>query len=104
QLRIMNTKSPDIRPVADQSELSRIWMSSPHMGPNEQLYVRQAFETNWIAPLGPHVNNFESDLCQYTGAKHAAALSSGTAALHLGLILMDTGPDDLVLCQSLTFS
>lgn len=74
------------------------------MGSNEFEFVREAFDTNWIAPLGPHVNGFEADLCTYTGAKHAAALSSGTAALHLGLIELGVGPGDEVICQSFTFS
>ena len=67
----------------------KIWLSSPHMGEKEQQFVKEAFDTNWIAPLGPHVNGFEADLQQYTGVAHAAALSSGTAALHLALILLD---------------
>jgi len=74
------------------------------MGGTEQKYVNEAFETNWVAPLGPNVDNFEKDLCQFTGAKHAAALSAGTAALHLALILSDVKQDDLVICQSFTFS
>jgi len=82
----------------------KIWLSSPHMGANEFEFVREAFETNWIAPLGPHVNGFEADLCAFTGAKHAAALSSGTAALHLGLIELGVGGGDEVICQSFTFS
>jgi dTDP-4-amino-4,6-dideoxygalactose transaminase len=65
---------------------NKIWLSSPHMGGNEINYVNQAFDTNWIAPLGPNVDNFERDLCSFTGAKYAAALSSGTAAIHLALI------------------
>lgn len=84
--------------------LPKIWLSSPHMGTQEQVFVQSAFDTNWIAPLGPHVDGFEADLCTFTGAKHAAALSSGTAALHLGLILLDVKAGDLVLCQSMTFS
>ena len=82
----------------------KIWLSSPHLGSRERAYVQEAFDTNWIAPLGPHVDGFEADLQAFTGAKHAAALSSGTAALHLGLILLDVGPGDVVLCQSMTFS
>ncbi len=82
----------------------KIWLSSPHMGGAEQTYVADAFATNWIAPLGPHVDGFEADLCRYTGAAHAAALSSGTAALHLGLILLGVQPGDYVICQSMTFS
>jgi len=82
----------------------KIWLSSPHMGGRESTYVNEAFETNWIAPLGPHVNGFEQDLQSYTHVSHAAALSSGTAALHLGLILLDVQAGDIVLCQSMTFS
>jgi dTDP-4-amino-4,6-dideoxygalactose transaminase len=82
----------------------KIWLSSPHMGDMEQVFVREAFDTNWIAPLGPHVNGFEEDLQSYTGAGHAAALSSGTAALHLALILAGVKAGDEVICQSFTFS
>lgn len=82
----------------------KIWLSSPHMGTNERTFVEEAFDTNWIAPLGPHVNNFEADLQTYVGVHQAAALSSGTAALHLGLILLGVKQGDYVLCQSMTFS
>ena len=82
----------------------RIWLSSPHMGGNELKYVQEAFQDNWIAPLGPHVDNFEKDICKYTGASHAAALSSGTAALHLALILLNVQRGDEVICSSFTFS
>ena len=82
----------------------KIWLSSPHMGDKEQQFVNEAFDTNWIAPVGPHVNAFEADLCKYTGAKYAAALSSGTSAIHLALILLGVGKGDTVLCQSMTFS
>ena len=74
------------------------------MGGTEEKYVAEAFATNWIAPLGPHVNGFEDDLCKFTGSGHAAALSSGTAALHLGLILLGVEAGDYVICQSMTFS
>ena len=74
------------------------------MGGGEQAFVTDAFTTNWIAPLGPHVDGFEQDLCQFTGAGHAAALSSGTAALHLALILAGVVAGDEVICQSFTFS
>lgn len=83
---------------------SKIWLSSPHMGGTEQGYVKEAFDTNWIAPLGPHVDGFERDLVKYSGVQHAAALSSGTAALHLALILAGVGAGDEVICQSMTFS
>lgn len=82
----------------------KIWLSSPHMGDNEFNFVKEAFDTNWIAPLGPHVNGFEHDLEEFTGSKYAAALSSGTAALHLALIMLGVGPGDEVICQSFTFS
>jgi dTDP-4-amino-4,6-dideoxygalactose transaminase len=84
---------------------SKIWLSSPHMGGNEQKFVQEAFDANWVAPLGPNVTGFEIDLEQYIQAdKFVAALSSGTAALHLGLILLDVKPGDEVICQSMTFS
>ena len=82
---------------------NKIWLSSPHLGEEELNFVHQAFDTNWIAPLGPNVNGFEDDIQTYTGASHAAALSSGTAALHLALLLLDVQPGDYVLCQSMTF-
>jgi len=83
----------------------KIWLSSPHMGGTEQQYVQEAFDSNWVAPLGPNVTGFETDLETYLGPnKHVAALSSGTAALHLGLILLGVQPGDEVLCQSMTFS
>ncbi|WP_149696474.1 DegT/DnrJ/EryC1/StrS aminotransferase family protein [Chitinophaga sp. CF418] len=83
---------------------TKIWLSSPHMGNKELEYVQEAFRTNWIAPLGPHVDGFERDLAAYTGAGHVAALSSGTAALHLALILLGVERGDEVICQSMTFA
>lgn len=83
---------------------SKIWLSSPHMSGHEQKYVTEAFETNWVAPLGPNVNNFETDLSAFLKAGHVAALSSGTAALHLALILLGIERGDEVICQSFTFS
>ncbi len=83
---------------------NKIWLSSPHMGSNELEYVKKAFETNWIAPLGPFVDKFESDLAKITGVNNVAALSSGTSALHLALILLGVAENDIVLCQSMTFS
>ncbi len=83
----------------------KIWLSSPHMGGAEQDYVNEAFETNWIAPLGPNVNAFEHAIRSQLGDNvHVAALSSGTAAIHLGLQLLGVGHGDEVLCQSFTFS
>lgn len=74
------------------------------MGGKEQEFVKEAFETNWIAPLGPNVNGFEEQLKQYTGVEAAAALNSGTGALHLALITLGIKQGDIVLCQSLTFA
>jgi dTDP-4-amino-4,6-dideoxygalactose transaminase len=74
------------------------------MSGRELPYVQEAFAGNWIAPLGPNVDAFERELCAATGAAHAAALSSGTAALHLALVMLDVGPGDVVLCQTFTFS
>ena len=83
---------------------SKIWLSSPHMGENESKYVKEAFDTNWIAPLGPFVNGLEKSLQDYTQSPHAVALSSGTAAIHLALILLDVKRGDHVICSSFTFS
>jgi len=83
---------------------SKIWLSSPHIGSNELPYVNEAFATNWIAPLGPHVNAFEKGLQEQTKSKHAAALSSGTSAIHIALILLGVKSGDTVFCQSITFS
>lgn len=74
------------------------------MGGAERQYVAQAFDTNWIAPLGPNVDGFENDLAEYNGIGHVAALSSGTAAIHLALIILGVQPGDYVICQSFTFS
>ncbi len=82
----------------------KIWLSSPHLTGEEQKYVKEAFDTNWVAPLGPNVNGFEQDICNYTGAKACSALSSGTAAIHLALILLGVRDNDEVICSSFTFS
>ena len=84
---------------------SKIWLSSPHMGGTEQKYIQEAFDANWVAPLGPNVNGLEQDLESYLGNQtHIGALSSGTAAIHLGLILLGVQAGDEVICQSMTFS
>jgi dTDP-4-amino-4,6-dideoxygalactose transaminase len=85
-------------------ELQRIYLSSPHMSGEEQRYVNEAFASNWIAPLGPLVDQFESRFATYLHARHAAATSSGTAALHLALKLVGVGPGDPVFVSTLTFS
>ncbi len=84
----------------------KVFLASPHMSKEgyEQEYVKEAFDTNWIAPLGANVNNFEKELAEYVGAGHAAALSSGTAAIHMGLQALGVQKGDIVFCQALTFS
>lgn len=83
----------------------KIWLSSPHMGGAEQKYIKEAFDTNWVAPLGANVNGFEADIQSYLEEEvHVAALSSGTAAIHLGLVLWGVDQGDEVICQSMTFS
>ena len=83
---------------------SKIWLSSPHMGGSEQKFVKDAFDTNWIAPLGPNVLGFEADLESYLKEnKYVAALSSGTAAIHLALVQLGVSRGDEVLCQTFTF-
>jgi dTDP-4-amino-4,6-dideoxygalactose transaminase len=85
--------------------LKKIWLSSPHMGGNELKYIQEAFDSNWVAPLGPNVDGFEKDLEAFLGNdSHVAALSAGTAALHLALILSHVQAGDEVICQSMTFS
>jgi len=82
----------------------KIWLSSPHMGGEEMRFIQEAYDTNWIAPLGPNVSGFEADLKQYTGAGCVSALSAGTAAIHLALILLGIEEDDEVIASSFTFS
>lgn len=86
--------------------MSKIYLSSPHMSDEEyeKKFIKEAFDTNWIAPLGENVNKFEEELARYVGAKHAAALSSGTAAIHMALKATGVSKGDVVFCQSLTFS
>lgn len=81
----------------------RIFLSSPHMGEFEREFVKEAFDTNWIAPLGPNVNEFEKELAEYVGVKSAAVLTSGTSAIHLAVKLLGVSKGDYVLCSSLTF-
>ena len=88
------------------SENKRIYLSSPHMSSEgyELAYIQDAFDKNWIAPLGENVTEFENAVKEYTGSTAAVALSAGTAALHLSMILSGIGKGDMVFCQSLTFS
>ncbi|WP_209123034.1 DegT/DnrJ/EryC1/StrS aminotransferase family protein [Alkalihalobacillus sp. BA299] len=81
----------------------RIYLSPPHMSGGEKKYIMEAFETNWIAPLGPNVDAFEKEIANYVGVNEAVALSSGTAAIHLALILLGVEKGDKVFCSSLTF-
>jgi pyridoxal phosphate-dependent aminotransferase EpsN len=83
---------------------ARLYLSSPHMGGDERKLVEDAFDSNWIAPLGPHVDAFERELAERTGVGHAAALSSGTGAIHLALRILGVGQGDEVLASTLTFS
>ncbi|MDQ6423267.1 aminotransferase class I/II-fold pyridoxal phosphate-dependent enzyme [Paenibacillus sp. LHD-117] len=85
------------------NEQTRIYLSPPHMSGNEQAYIDEAFRSNWIAPLGPHINAFEQQLSSYVGSRGAAAVSSGTAAIHLALQLLGVGEGDTVICPSFTF-
>jgi dTDP-4-amino-4,6-dideoxygalactose transaminase len=114
-LNLMRDEGVSCLPVVDaQGCVADIWhratlddqvlLSTPHMGETEREFVEQAFATNWIAPLGPNVDAFERDLAGMVGIGHAAALSSGTAAIHLALRLLDVGPGDRVFCSSLTFA
>lgn len=84
-------------------EKNRIFLSPPHMSGNEQKYINEAFETNWIAPIGPNVDAFENEIANYVGASEAVAVSSGTAAIHLALSILGVGKTDKVFCSSLTF-
>jgi dTDP-4-amino-4,6-dideoxygalactose transaminase len=83
--------------------LDRIYLSPPHLGRHELNYLHKAVEDNWVAPVGPNLDGFEADICAAVGVPHCVALNSGTAALHLGLLLLGVGPGDEVLCPSFTF-
>ena len=83
--------------------MNRIFLSPPHMSGMEEAFVREAFESNYIAPLGPMVDAFEREFCERVGIPHGVAVSSGTAACHLALRLVGVGPGDLVIASSLTF-
>lgn len=100
---IVNEAGQPIDLITRRELSQRIWLSSPHLGAEEAAFVDDAFKTNWIAPLGPHVDGFEREMASHVGIRHAAALNSGTAAIHLGLILLGVKPGDTVFCSSLTF-
>ncbi len=114
-LALMNRHAINHLPVVDEQERvievlerreidGQILLSTPHMGDAEREFVEEAFRTNWIAPLGPNVDAFERELAEMVGCKYAAALSSGTAAIHLALRMLGVGPGDLVFCSTLTFA
>ena len=86
------------------SKDNKIWLSPPHISDNEKKYVDEAFEQNWIAPVGPHINKFEDELSKVSEGFDVAVLSSGTAAIHLALVLLGVKNDDYVICSSFTFS
>lgn len=87
-----------------KNNIKKVYLSSPTMHGDEMKFIQEAFDTNWVAPLGANVNNFEKELAAYVGAKYAAALSSGTAALHLAVKLAGVKQNDIVFCSDLTFS
>ncbi|ANE46249.1 pyridoxal phosphate-dependent aminotransferase [Paenibacillus swuensis] len=89
--------------MLDHTVPSRIYLSAPHMSGNEQVYIEEAFRTNWVAPLGPNLDAFEQECAAHVGARGAVALSSGTAALHIALSLLEIGSGDRVFCSALTF-
>src|SRR2546429_533398 len=88
----------------DKPVFPRIYLSPPHMSGEEFTLVKEAFMSNWIAPLGPHVDGFEKEVADYVGFRHAAALSSGSAAIHLALLLRGLKRGEEVLCSTFTFS
>jgi pyridoxal phosphate-dependent aminotransferase EpsN len=81
----------------------KIWLSAPHLGGTEMEIIKSALDSNWVAPVGPQIEAFENLLCKYTGSSYAAALNSGTSAIHLALRCLNIQKGDIVLCQSLTF-
>ena len=88
----------------EQASSKRIYLSPPHMSGGEMKYIKEAFEQNWVAPLGPNVDGFEEAIARYTGVDHVAVLNSGTAAIHLALIMLGVGPGDEVIASTFTFS
>lgn len=93
-----------VRVLERRDIAKQILLSTPHMGDAELQFIEEAFRTNWIAPLGPNVDAFENDVARFVGVAHAAAMSSGTAAIHLALRILDVGPGDRVFCSTLTFA
>ncbi|HAT1764800.1 TPA: aminotransferase class I/II-fold pyridoxal phosphate-dependent enzyme [Legionella pneumophila] len=100
---VIDENNRPIRLIHRRELSSNILLSSPHIGEHEQQYVQEAFATNWVAPLGPNVDCFEKEVAEYINVKSAVALSSGTAAIHLALVLLDVRPGDIVFASSFTF-
>lgn len=88
----------------EKPDSKRIYLSPPHMSGGEIKYIQEAFDQNWVAPLGPNVDGFEEDIARYSGVDHVAVLNSGTAAIHLALIMLGVGPGDEVIASTFTFS
>jgi dTDP-4-amino-4,6-dideoxygalactose transaminase len=103
QDRVGQTKELELLVKDCPPSLKPILLSTPHMGQAELRFVQEAFATNWIAPVGPHIDAFEQEFCRVVGSSHSAAVSSGTAALHLALKVLGIQPDDEVFCSTLTF-
>ena len=103
QLPVLDEEGRPVDLLLRRNLDSQILLSSPHLGSDEMAYVEEAFRTNWIAPLGPNVDAFEREIARYVGVGYAAAMCSGTAALHVALRLLDVKPGDEVFCTSLTF-
>ena len=103
QIPIVDADNRPVELYLRQDIQPRIQLSTPHIGEYERQYVEEAFESNWLAPLGPNVDAFEKELADYVGSQHAAALNSGTAAIHLALRLLEVGRGDIVICSSFTF-
>lgn len=101
---VLQKKEAEFIEVTKQKENKRIYLASPHMGELEENFIKEAFDTNWIAPLGPNVNNFEKEVAEYVGIKDAAALISGTSAIHLAIKLLGIKEGDTVFCSDLTFA
>ncbi len=100
---VLDTNNKPVRLIHRRELSSNILLSSPHIGEHEQQYVQEAFTTNWVAPLGPNVDAFEKEVAEYINIKSTVALSSGTAAIHLALVLLGVKPGDIVFASSFTF-
>jgi dTDP-4-amino-4,6-dideoxygalactose transaminase/glycosyltransferase involved in cell wall biosynthesis len=92
------------RPIPKSAEPTRIYLSAPHMSGQEQKYIQEAFAENWVAPVGPHIDRFEAEFAEKIGLKHAVAVSSGTAAMHLVIRHLDLQPGEEVFCSTATFA